>query len=578
MRTSPILKTLAAAVTLLTGSQSAHALTPWTDGLPDLVVYTSGGAAQDQAYAVAVAKDLAATGTLDTFEDQDAAGTVGGRFAGYYFKPGPALTTLGIPANTKIFLEKRSLGAAGYGVVPLANNLAINQLSISKTASATDSSNLAAWTANGSKKWKAVINTANAGKYLDNYRSHGGFIGVDAAALLKTGTQNYPTPVNEVSPAAPTAGWNLTTQIGALEAVADRLPTGGLVYGVGVTKGLYDALQAAEYYAGYLPADTLSKLTAEIATPGSHPELYSNEEYIPSLNRNFLAALLAGKIADWGDVKAPGAPGGTLLSAATAAGLPTLVNDATHSTKVAVARRNTGAAIGAVAYAKLLNYPNKENTAVAPAAPTSLTVAVRNATKPLINSPTGAKATDNQLTYWENGTLDTTLNPEAKKYWGIAVHSGDRNKSIAQPWRYIRIDGFAGTLENVASGDYPYWAEGEVVARKLTDLNNDPINPLAPGINSDRRIVLETFADALGSVSTANAVNIPALTLPYGQSGIFATTKTDPSAVVQAAFVNTNPVIGLTHFNADGHTHLDIAPVPFKNAASAANIIELKGN
>jgi hypothetical protein len=574
MKTSHILKTLAAAVTLLTGSQSAHALTPWTDGLPDLVVYTSGGAAQDQAYAVAVAKDLAAAGTLDTFEDEDAAGTVGGRFAGYYFKPGTALTALGIPANTKIFLEKRSLGAAGYGVVPLANNLALNQLSISKAASPTDSSNLAAWTANGAKKWKAVINAANAGKYLDNYRSHGGFIGVDAAALLKTGTQNYPTPVNEVSTGTPTAGWNLTTEIGTLEAKADRLPTGGLVYGVGVTKGLYDALQAAEYYAGYLPADTLSKLTAEIANPGSQPTLYSNEEYIPSLNRNFLAALLAGKIADWKDVKAPGAPGGTLVTAAAAAGLPALTE-----TKVAVARRNTGAAIGAVAYAKILNYPTKEGNAVAPANPTVLSpLAVRNAAKPLINSPAGAKATDNQLTYWQNGTLDATLNPEAKKYWGIAVHSGDRNKSIAQPWRYIRIDGFAGTLENVASGDYPYWAEGEVIARKLTDLNNDSINALAPGINSDRRIVLETFADALGSVSTANQVNIPALTLPYGQSGIFATTKTDPSAVVQVPFVNTNPVIGLTHNSSDNRTHLDIAPVPFKNAASAANIIELKGN
>ena len=60
-------KTLAVTISLLAGSQSALALTPWVNGTPDVLVYTSGGAAQDQAYAAAVAKKLAAPGSLDTF-------------------------------------------------------------------------------------------------------------------------------------------------------------------------------------------------------------------------------------------------------------------------------------------------------------------------------------------------------------------------------------------------------------------------------------------------------------------------------------------------------------------------------
>ncbi|MEQ1531032.1 MAG: hypothetical protein ABL925_17085, partial [Methylococcales bacterium] len=149
------MNSLAVAISLLVGAQSALALTPWDNGAPDLVVYTSGGAAQDQAISRVVANSLAASGTLDTFSDVTGT-TVGGRWQAFYFQGHADLGT-GL-AGKKIVLVKRSYGAAGYGVVPLfANNgegLALEQLNIVGLAAAD-------WDVDGSagsKKWKKEIN------------------------------------------------------------------------------------------------------------------------------------------------------------------------------------------------------------------------------------------------------------------------------------------------------------------------------------------------------------------------------------------------------------------------------------
>jgi len=577
-------KTLAVTISLLAGSQSALALTPWVNGTPDVLVYTSGGAAQDQAYAAAVAKKLAAPGSLDTFEDENGS-TVGGRFAGYYFTGAASLPNN--LAGKKIFLEKRSHGAAGYGAVPLAGGLGIDHLNIfipddPTNAGTVGSAKSAAWVANGSKKWKAAITTNGATNgqsswknyVLSDVKSHGGFLGVDAEALLLNGTQNYPDPVKEISQASGTTpGWALNLTSADLDSRGvTRHATGGLVYGVGVTLDLYKALQAAQWYSGKLPADANSKIGE-----------YTDERYIPSLNRNFLAAVLSGQIKEWSDVKVDdGSATGLPLNHASILATAGLSATPPSNYKVAVGRRNTGAAIGAVAYAKLLNYPFVDK-AFSPAGNTSNTAAVENlpATKPIVKSPAGARATDNLLVDWQTASNSSTLNPASKKYWGLAVHSGDRNgaqpnNSPSQPWRYVKIDGFTPTISNVASGDYPYWAEGQVLARSEADIAADSLTTGDVGGNADaKRSLLLEFANALGSSDVAVDVNAN-LVHPFGQSGVFATTRTDATATVSIPFDSANPVVGLSHNNGDGYTHLGIAPTPYKNGAAVQNTIELK--
>jgi hypothetical protein len=552
------LKTLAVAVALLSGSQAAQAVTPWQAddgdainyGTPDYVIYTSGGAALDNAYDVAVA-DLAKPGTLTIFRDAAATTTPevnqGTNFSGYYFIGANNLTNTSLRGK-KIYLAKRSRGAAGYGVVPVLGQVAIDQLDIFKSAT---SKSQAGWLANASGSYYQVINLAAAPNYLRSHFSHGGFLGVDAASLiLYPSSVNYPTPTTEISTGAVTAPWNIGWTTADLSNVT-RLPAGGLTYGVAVTTDLYKVLQAAQIASGKLPAST---------TIGD----YSNEAAIPSLSRDFVASLLAGKIRKWSDVKvdtgAPVAP--ALTTFAGAAGVPV-----PPSTQVAVARRNNGAAIGAAAYATFLNYPYAENS-VAPATPTTAG-ADNGLTSAVIRSPGGVNATNQLLTDWEDGTNTSALNTATvKKYWGVAVNTGTANDGAAgAKWRYVKIDGFAPTVENVASGSYPHWAEGEVL---ITAVGSNPAGSVY-ATTQETKDLLTDFAGALGSASVAATVNnSPALAQPWAATGygpgIFATAGTPT-----IPFVNTNPTVGLSHVNGDGKSHLGIRAV-----STAGNIIELK--
>ena len=539
------LSALALAIAGIATTNVAHALNPWTDGAPDFTIYTSGGAAQDTAYQETVFEALSVPGSVDVFQDVLTGSSNGSRFTAYYFTGASTLTDPALRGK-KILLEKRSLGAAGYGVVPLIANINLDHLDIFHSAT---SQLLATWTNTtvnsniGGTTYAvpfhaASITNANAATFLTSTKSHGGFAGVDAAALLKPGTENYPDPVNEVSTNALTAGWISGYKTKDLTPLT-RIPTGGLVYGVGVTLDLYKVLQAAQKASGTLPASTVI---------GAY-----DQASLPTLSRNFLAALLQGNIQHWSNVEVN--VGGTLkplndTSFLTAAGVSAPTND-----KVAVGRRNTGAAIGAVAYAKLLNYPYAES-AVAPAQATPTTTTDETNTAPIVKSPGGASGTESLLVDWQAGTNTSNLNALAAKYWGVAISSADRNTAVTaagtggKAYRFVKIDGYAPTIENVASGNYPLWAEGEVLVN--------------PTVGTTHEVSLFTdFGKALSTIAIAAKVDT-ALIQAWGQTGVFATTVTDAGAI-DVPFLASHPIVPFTHQAGDGYTHLGIVPWVYDN-------------
>ena len=550
--------TLALAISLLAGAQSASALTPWADGAPNLTIYTSGGAAQDKAYGQVVATTLAEPGTLDTFSDVDpATGSVGGRWAAYYFT-GNANLGAGL-AGKKILLEKRSYGAAGYGVVPLLANIPLEQL---KVAGLPQS----AWVANGANQWKKTIDSTNASTYLIKKVSDGGFLGVDPNILLKPGTDNYPEQVNQLTTGLPEIGWKTTFKTVPTTGTNPFtiVPTGGLVYGVAVTLDLYKVLQAAQKKAGALPSSVAI---------GAY-----DEASLPNLNRNVLASLLAGKVGAWDQIKIVDKTDSNTVktlvdsSILADAGVTAPYKESTSGsslTPVSIGRRNKGAAIGAVAYAKFLNYPSTAN-AFPPATKTVDNALDEDAALPIVKSPGGASDTGNLLKDWQNGTNNTGFNnvldgAVPAKRWGIAINAADRNSSVTaagtggDPWRYIKIDGYAPTLENVAAGDYPHWAEGAVLYR--TFKSTDPLW-------ADKTKLLKAFADDLGSPTVASAVNT---NQAWGKTGIFATTADPRGFTASVPFNNSSPVVPLTHSNG-GSTHADIVPVADPSATGGLGL------
>jgi hypothetical protein len=281
---------------------------------------------------------------------------------------------------------------------------------------------------------------------------------------------------------------------------------------------------------------------------------------LPNLNRNFVASILAGKIGSWEQVKIVDKTAGDTAKSLTDpalltdAGVAAPFQNADGKTPVGVGRRNNGAAIGAVAYAKFLNYPGTAN-ANKPADNTP--DGDEDIAAPIVKSPGGVNATLNLLKDWNNGANASGLNPplnpadvnSSPKIWGIAVNSGDKDPGT-NPWRYVKIDGYAPTIENVAAGVYPHWAEGVVLYR--TD---------KPGDSqwADKKALLKAFADDLGSPNVAKAVNS---TLAFGVSGIFATTKDPRGFTTQIPFSADNPVVPLTHFcTATNSTQTSIVPV-----------------
>jgi hypothetical protein len=551
--------TLALAIACLAGSQGAYALTPWTDGKPNLTIYVSGAVAQNKAYSQAVSTALAAPDSVDTFNDVDpATGSIGSNWTVHYFT-GNANLGNGL-AGKKILLARRTRGGSGYGVVPLISNIPLEYLNIVGLPSS-------AWAADGTKTWKQTISQDNAKKYLSKNLSDGGVIAVDPNILLKPGTDNYPDQQAELSSGLPEANWppDLTQLPTSGNNGFTVITTAGLVYGVAVTQDLYEVLQTAQKRTGGLPGET---------AVGNYAE-----QDMPSLSRTLVASLLAGKIGTWDQVKIVDKTDAnavkTLLDpgilAEAGVSAPTKETATGSSlTPVAVGLRNNGAATGVLANSVFLNYPGTA-TAVKPADATPNGAAEEDAAMPIVKKPIIISDTGTLLKDWQTGanTLGFNNVADGKAYarrWGIAINTADKNNSVTaagsggDPWRYIKIDGYAPTLENVAAGLYPYWTEGVVLYR--TSKSSDAQWGL-------KTKLLKTLGDNLGSPSIAGSV---VTSQAWGKTGTFATAA-DPRGFIASVPLNTNgPVVPYSHKNGALHTEI----VPVVNSTTAGNLQQVQ--
>jgi len=552
---------LATTISLLLGSQTSYALTPWTDKTPDIAIYTSGASVQDKAYGEVISKTLAAPNSVDYFADiNPKTGSVGTRFTAYYFIGNDNLGA-GL-AGKKILLEKRAVGSSGYGVVPLIANISLEHLNVLSTKAAD-------WTtdAKNTKAWTATIGSENASKYLFKRASDAGFSANDPDLLLKPKTVNYPEQVKELISGKVESKWPLTLKSVPTKgnAAFTVVPTGGTVYGVGVTLDLYKVLQAAQKRAGTLPS------SVQI---GSY-----SESDMPNLNRNVVGSLLAGKIGAWEQFKIVDKTDGdkvkslldkSILDDADVS-VPTKESTTGENlTPVALATRNNGAAAIVVAYAKFLNYPTTAN-AIPPALPVKDNAVVEDASLPIVKTPRSLADSGTILNDWQNGTNTLGFNNVVEgtgfaKRWGLAFNSVDRNTSVkadgtgGDPWRYIKIDGYAPTLENVAAGVYPIWTEGAALyqTKKASDSQWEVKTKL-----------LRALTDNWSSPAVIGAFTS---TQAWGKTGAFVTSADPRGFVTAIPFDANNPVVPFTHKGLDGNVHSEIAPVADSTAKGGLEI------
>ncbi|TAK65336.1 hypothetical protein [Methylobacter sp.] len=287
---------------------------------------------------------------------------------------------------------------------------------------------------------------------------------------------------------------------------------GGQVFGIGATLKLRNALQEAQFGVGN-------------ACVGSE-----TEACMPSLTRDQVANLFTGKMDSWKDLKVGASD---LYTTASAANKPGNANARVH-----ICTRTDGSGTKAQLGINFLNYPCS-SAATAPAVDTGALIETIAKTQVHALSSSGAVSECLRELDAGNNTIGTGFNntyTAGGARWAIGIQGLEKNGHLTLPpenWRFVKIDGIAPTLENVAKGKYHDWAELTFQYSKthVWDTSED--------------LIVKEFIKAAGNpnvIVSLNATNVH----PFGQSGYLASPKNFTPAV-DGNFVATYPVNIYSH-------------------------------
>lgn len=263
-------------------------------------------------------------------------------------------------------------------------------------------------------------------------------------------------------------------------AAIDVQSMNAVIFGIPVTNALYAALQEAQGL-----------------TPGA-----TDEANMPSLSKSQVATIFSGRMGRWSEFKVNGVD----LTAA--------VTTAPVDTKVQICRRVPGSGTQAQFNAKFFNAPCAAG-AVEPAA---------------VGNPfAGPTVTLNSGSGDVTACLDTA---QTAGNWAVGIQSLEKNSS---DWSFIKIDGIAPTLENVADNKYNDWVETSIQWLKTTAGN--------------KLALLQTIASNASSPATIFDLNQGfAGDLPFQGAvpGAYLALTTN-GHVASTPFDQNNPVATATH-------------------------------
>ena len=197
-----------------------------------------------------------------------------------------------------------------------------------------------------------------------------------------------------------------STDVAALTTFAQSQ----LVFGVPVTTELRNALQLAQGL-----------------TVGEE-----DEANMPNLSSNLVRSLFTGQVTSWMDVVGP--DGTDIYSAADAAGMPVPASD-----QVSLCVRTSGSGTRAQFMINFLR-TSCLDASVAP-------FLAEGGEYPAVQSNPGS------------GDMGNCVADFANNGWSIGYQSTEKNMDRGDNYRFVKIDGAAPTLENVANDKYLDWVE-----------------------------------------------------------------------------------------------------------------------
>jgi len=498
------LKSLSIAVALAcaAASGSAMALTAnnFSSGSSTLQFHISGSSAQQKGFE-AFMRDICVANTLDSYTL-----SANGNLVAYLCTPDNTNSAFGFTGTYTQLAVYYSLFGSAYGFAPVARQVAPN---------AGDSKNT------GFLDF-TKLNTSGLSGCTSSAVSNGNTSVLSPFTAWKcTGGSTVTTTAvaNNTSLVAPDAGF-LDVEPSLFVGVPAGTVTGAttdlskvtvsslyqVVFGVPVTTVAYRALQSAE------------GLTQD-----------DSEANMPTLNKGQIASLLTGQVANWSALGVTLANDSVAVAARPQSSGTRAMTDAYFTGLIC---GNTGAtALAVIANGLDSNTPYTGGGVTAPCGGTDQ--------YPLVSSGTDMRACFTAANSANIGMIGMLTTEDAFRI-------GTGSPEIG--YRFIKINGKAPTLYNVAEGSYDYFAEAAFAKYKnLTGDKNVFANYIATNMGKPSEIAaLVTDFATQGTVTWAQSPNATGL-IAISAKG------TVPTAAFTASTILSNPVNPYTR-SASGST------------------------
>lgn len=405
--------------------------------------------------------------------------------------------------NKRIAILKESDGGSGVGVGPLVR--AQETLNISDGTTITRN-----WIDPSDATIRASVGVIKpASGSFSAYTEHAG---MPATAVTTVGDADV--GISDIEPAR--FAQIYTPVIAATELAALQINgISGVIFGVPVTKSIYQRLQALQFpttsvchpsNAGYgLITETTSKA--------------SSEECMPSLNKDQVAAMYTGSLTTWSQIRsainktetaASVAPYGTLTDANIYVQRRFATSGTQRSFEIYFA--DTGCVVGA---RKFLDKTN-------------------------------VRVTENSGT---NNVISGLNGAETAGKGSIGVLTTEKIPNSSDGWRFVKLNGAAPNLLNVVKGTYDLYFESTIQWRKV------PVAGL-PAIDVNKKSVATAIVNQLGKPSVVSTLDI-SFSHPFGRAGLVG------NAIKNKLTAPTTPFI------ASGATVTDTSDVYVRPVASS---------
>lgn len=305
----------------------------------------------------------------------------------------------------------------------------------------------------------------------------------------------------------------------------------GVIFGVPVTKGIFQRLQVLQFDPAGLNANCNPNVAGyNVAAPAPANIVGNTEACMPSMTKEQVQGLFTQQVPDWSLFSSSYAGGPASLDLATA---PAPYNLAMADSGVYIERRvnSSGTEHGAEIQFMQQGCVNGSN------------LMATNATGG-VSGISGLKfAIENS----SGGAIPTNLTAHDVALRGaVGVLTSETVAAAGDRWRFVKINGVAPTVLNTVKGTYEYFYEGTMQYRTAA------VGPVgwAPALAGGQKAVADAIALSIGSPNVLNDLDSS-----FGQ--LFGFAGLVGNAVTGAASAPVPPLVAIANGSGNPSDVLD---------------------